>query len=188
MKRKITFTVIICTLIILLSYKYYYVNYSDQGILEKVINKKGYSLNQVQEPISIKLFIRPEWIPFTPDQKLLLNEQLAKIHSTDIILDNIWNRGNDIYFSFRTTYELAYQGGELLYNGVFNEDGSFSWSSRIDGIILYDENGTRISVGQKGSGPESDFSFGIEPEDYEIIKNGFYVEYNDFVLYQYALK
>ncbi len=186
MKKKISFAVIVSVFILLLSYQYYNANYSNHGILGKVQNRNGYILTQVQNPISLRFFIKPEWIPYTSDQKLLLNEQLLNVNSTNIVLDNVWNRGNDIYFSFRTTYDLNYQGGEFIYNGIFNEDGSFSWNSRIDGIVLYDVNGTRVSMGQTGTGPESDFSFGIEPEDYAMIKDGFYVEYNDFILYQYT--
>jgi hypothetical protein len=186
MKRRISVAIILGIFVLLLSYQYYVTSYSDHGILEKVTNRNGYVLNQVQEPISIKLFIRPEWIPFDTDSKLFLNEEVLKIHSTKIILDNVWNRGNDIYFSFRTKYDLNYREGEFIYNGNFNEDGTFSWSSKIDGTILYDKEQKRFTVGQTGSGPESDFSFGIGPENYLTIKDGFYIEYNNFILYQYA--
>jgi hypothetical protein len=186
MKRKISVAIILGVVVLLLSYQYYASNYSDHGILEKVINRNGYILKQVQEPISITLFIKPEWIPFDSDSKLSLNEEVLKIHSTNIILDNVWNRGNDIYFSFRTTYDLNYREGEFVYNGNFNEDGTFTWSSKIDGTILYDKEQTRFTVGQTGSGPESDFSFGIGPENYSTIKDGFYIEYNNFIRYQYV--
>ncbi len=186
MKRKISVAIILGVFVLSLSYHYYDTNYSDHGILEKVKNRNGYVLNQVQEPISITLFIKPEWIPFDSDSKLTLNEKMLKIHNTNIILDNIWNRGNDIYFSFRTKYDLNYRGGEFVYNGIFNNDGTFSWSSKIDGTILYDKEQRRITVGQTGSGPEADFSFGIESENYSTIKEGFYIEYNNFILYQYA--
>lgn len=185
MKRKITSILIICVLTLLLGYQFYSVNYSDHGILAKVTNRNGYVLNQVQEPLSIELYIKPEWIPFDSNHKILLNERLLNMHGTNIILDNVWNRGNDIYFSFHTTYDMNYRNGEFIYNGVFNDDGTFSWSSKIDGTVLYDKNKNKISVGQTGSGPESDFSFGVEPEDYSSIEDGFHVEYNNFILYQY---
>jgi hypothetical protein len=185
MKRKITFIVVICVLILLLGYQLYSINYSDRGILEKVTNRNGYILNQVQEPINIKLFIKPEWIPFDSERKISLNERLLKVHGTNIILDNVWNRGTDIYFSFHTTYDLNDKEGEFIYNGTFHKDGTFTWNNKIDGTIIYDKNQTRIMIGQHGSGPGSDFSFGIDPEDYSSIEDGFYVEYNDFILYQY---
>lgn len=186
MKGKKYTAIILGIMVLLLGFKYYYDNYSSQGILEKVIRQNGYRLNQAQEPISAKLYIKPEWIPLISDQRLSLKEHLLQIHSTDIILDNVWNRGNDIYFSFCTAYDLEYKEGEFLYNGIFNEEGGFSWNSRIDGIVVYDMSGKRVDLGQTGSGPGSDFSFGIQPEDYTRIKDGFYVEYNDFILYQYV--
>lgn len=186
MKRKISIAFILGVFVLLLSYRYYDTNYSDHGILRKVIYRNGYILNQVQEPVSITLFIKPEWIPFESDNKLSLNEKILKIHNTNIILDNVWNRGNDIYFSFHTTYDLDYREGEFVYNGIFNNDGTFSWSSKINGMILYDKEQRRFTVGQTGSGPESDFSFGIEPENYSTIKEGFFIEYNNFILYQFA--
>ena len=185
MKRKLLFASVTFVFIILIGYMYYYKNYSNLGILENVINRNGYILTQMQEPIRLKLYIRPEWIPFENDHRLSLKEPLDNVHGTIITLDNVWNRGNDIYFSFHSRYNLCYKQGEFLYNGVFHEDGTFSWNSKIDGIKLFDNNGQSIPVYQTGAGPEADFSFGIEPEDYDTIKDGFFVEYNDFILYQY---
>jgi hypothetical protein len=77
------------------------------------------------------------------------------------------------------------KNGSFLYNGIFNNHGSFTDNMRDNDIILYTKDNERIEVGQRGIGPGSDFSFGIEPEDYEKIKNGFYVEYSGFILYEY---
>ncbi len=44
-----------------------------------------------------------------------------------------------------------------------------------------------FTVGQRGFGPDSKFSFGISINYYEDIKDGFYLEYNGSVLYEYSL-
>ncbi|MDF2945304.1 MAG: hypothetical protein K0S01_4162, partial [Herbinix sp.] len=53
MKRKISVAIILVVFVLLLSYQYYVTNYSNHGILEKVTNRNGYVLKEVQEPISI---------------------------------------------------------------------------------------------------------------------------------------
>lgn len=43
-----------------------------------------------------------------------------------------------------------------------------------------------FSVGQTGTGPEASFSFGIRPEEQELISEGFYVKYDGYNLYAYS--
>lgn len=187
MNRKKLFLIIIVFCIGISVYRYYDDNYSSEGILEKVTNRDGYTLRQ-QEPVTVTLYIKPEWIPFNSDKKIEINEKLLELNGTHIILENVWNRGNDIYFSFHTTYDMNYKNGVFMYNGIFNEDGTFTTHNRLNDIVLYDESERRFDVAQTGLGPNSDFSFGIEPKNYKSIREGFSVEYNGLILYEYSKK
>ncbi|MNP65732.1 hypothetical protein D3C76_1613540 [compost metagenome] len=82
---------------------------------------------------------------------------------------------------------MNYQRGEFLYNGIFNEDGTFSSPSHGE-IILHDKDQHNIDFGQHGYGPGADFSFGIQPEDQKRIQNGFDVKYTGYILYGYSKK
>ena len=187
-KKRIIYTISFITiLIVFLLFNYYTLNFSNEGILENVINKHGYSVNIKKEQVLIEVYIKPEWITFEPDEKKNLNVKVLEINNTNITLDNVWNRGNDIYFSFHTTTNMKYSSGEFLYNVVLNEDGTFTQPSPGK-ILIYDENHKNIPVGQTGYGPGGDFSFGIQPENQINIKNGFYVNYTGYILYEYIKK
>ena len=53
---------------------------------------------------------------------------------------------------------------------------------------LYDHNKSKIGRGQIGFGPDSDFSFGVDPDEQAKIKNGFYVRYTGMIVYEYTRK
>lgn len=183
-KRKfIILSSVILLVTIILFYRYYTINFTNEGIANKVIDRDGYSLSLETEQIPLEIFIKPEWIAFNQDERKELKIHLLEMHNTNILLDNVWNRGNDIYFSFSTTFNMKYKAGELLYNGFLNEDGTFT--SPSGELKLYDKNMNELSVGQIGIGPGSSFSFGIQPEEQKLISEGFYVKYNGFNLYNY---
>lgn len=185
-KRQKVFTISITIILIIFSlYGYYHLNYSSKGILNNVTNRKGYSLFIQQEQVPIEIYIKPEWISYNTNEQKKLGIKVLDIYNTNIILDNVWNRGNDIYFSFHATFNMKYGSGEFLYNGIFNEDGTFSCPSSGK-ILLYDKIHKMIATGQTGYGPGADFSFGINPEEQMNIKNGFYVTYTGYILYGYS--
>lgn len=70
---------------------------------------------------------------------------------------------------------------------TFNDDGSFigitPWK---ENTALNNKSGQKIDIGQTGDGPNSDFSFGINIENQELLHDGFYVKYSGFILYQYS--
>ncbi|QUH29616.1 hypothetical protein [Vallitalea guaymasensis] len=186
MKKKIFGGIILC-LLLAFGYKYYCYNYSNEGILENVINRNGYILNKINEPVSIKLFVKPEWIPYNSIKEVDLGEKLLELHSTDIILNNIKNTGNNIDFSFQTKYSLKFNSGTFIYNGILNENGTCTLITTYKNLILYDKNKKQIQLGQCGSNSKG-FSFSIIPENYKYIEEGFYVEYSGFILYEYIKK
>jgi hypothetical protein len=188
MKKKIPLIILGLLVIVIGVWVYYNNHFTSTEILRNATNREGYSLNISKEPVEIELFIKPEWIPFDSDQPKELNVKLCEQNNTDIILTQVWNRGNDIYFTFDTSYHLDYENGEFLYNGVFNEDGSFTSNSDVNDFVVYNLNSESIGLGQKGFGPSSAFGFGIQPEEYDKIRDGFYLKYSGMILYSYSLK
>lgn len=76
--------------------------------------------------------------------------------------------------------------GVFIYNGYFTDEGI---STPTDtNVKLYDKHGKEITVSQTGLGPGALFSFGIEEEKQKLIKEGFYVKYDDFNVYNYMKK
>lgn len=187
MKRK-TALILMVFAVVVIGYQYYYSNYTDTGIFDNVIKRQGYTLKQIKKPVSVELFIKPEWIPFKSDEQKKLTIKLIEKNSTNVFVDNVLNRGNDIYFNFHTTFNMKHNNGEFLYNGVFNDDGTFTTYGSPYDFILYDKNGNKIDVGQTGDGPNADFSFGVNPENQELLRDGFYVKYSGFILYEYSKK
>ena len=188
MRKKLSLVIIgILILIIGVGINYYVNHFDNKEILYNITNRKGYSLDVRKELIEIEVFIKPEWIPFNSDEPKNLNIKLCEKNNTDIILTQVWNRGSDIYFSFDTSYYLNYKKGEFLYNGFFYEDGTFNSSSNINDFFVYDLGKESINIGQRGFGPNSAFSFGIEPDEYDKIRNGFYMKYSGLKLYSYSL-
>lgn len=186
MKRKIPLAIITIFIIFIAMFLYYSNNYTNAAILKNAQSRQGYSLNVSRKTVDIELFIKPEWIPFSSNEEKNLNIILCEKNNTNIILTQVWNRGNDIYFSFDTSYDLDYDEGEFLYNGIFNQDGTFSWNNDLDALSVYDRLNNPIEIGQTGLGPGSAFSFGIEPEQHNQIRDGFYVKYSGMTLYGYS--
>ena len=166
-----------------LSYEYF----SDERILSNILKRDHYSITK-KDNIKVDLNIKPEWIPFDTEEPQELNIKIAETHNTNISLQQVWNRGNDIYFSFHTSFNLDYRNGNFLYNMLLNDDGTYTSKGAHADFQLTDLKGNAIPLGQTGAGPGSDFSFGIEPSDYEKIKDGFNVSYSGLILYEYLRK
>ncbi|WP_152400660.1 hypothetical protein [Paenibacillus cellulositrophicus] len=185
-ERKRTVVIIAVIIVIVGGYRIYALNYSDEGIMDHVIGHKGYAVNLVKEQVPVKIFVKSEWIAFGQDERKELKVEVLEMNHTRILLNDVLNRGNDIYFSFEAFPGWEHRSGEFMYNGEVNPDGSVSLQGphlRLTGM-----NGHEIPVGQCGEGPGISFSFGINQEDYHLIREGFYVEYSDFNVYRYAKK
>lgn len=172
-------------LIFLFIYKYYTLNYTNEGITNKVLNQDGYALTLRTPEMPIQIFVKSEWIPFSAGEPLKRDIKVLETHSSNVILD-VQNRDDDIYFSFRTTFNMDDPSGEFIYNGLFNAGGTFTYSP--EEVRLYDKNMNQLSVGQTGIGPEASFSFGIETEEQKLISEGFYVKYDGYNVYDYSKK
>lgn len=186
MKRRILF-IVVGIIAVILGVWYYFSNYTDTAILKNVLNRNGYSIELCKESVDLDFFIEPEWIPFDSDQPKKLNVTLYEVNNTEIILTEIWNRGNDIYFTFDTSYHLDYKTGEFLYNSRINEDGTFTLSEGRNDLVVSDSMNEPVILGQTGLGPGSSFSFGVPTEEINKIRDGFYVKYSGMKLYTYTL-
>lgn len=112
--------IVISIIALLFVYKYYTSNYTNEGIINNVIDKDGYSLSLETEQSPLEMFIKPEWIAFNQDERKELKVKLLELNNTDIWLEHVWNRGSDIYFSITTSFNMNYNAGEFLYNGKWN--------------------------------------------------------------------
>lgn len=185
--------VTICTYILISSvivfgviYRLFNFQYSNEGIFNKDIEREGYSITLKTENIPVEIYIKPEWIAFNQDERKELNINVLKINNTNIILENVLNRGSDIYFSFKTTLDEDSESNEFMYNGQLNDDGSFTTPTGEERV--FDKNMDEISIGQSGSGPKTTFSFGIDSENQHLISEGFYVRCKGYNLYEYSKK
>jgi hypothetical protein len=188
-KKSINYKVILCIgffMVLLIFVMYYNKNLSRDGIYHKVLNRDGYEIHEVQKPVNFTVYIEPTWIPNNKDEVIELNKVIKKVGKVEILLESIMHRGNDIYFNFDARPFINYDSGEFLYHYIFNEDGTATSYILSDSFNIYNKN-TKIDVGQRGFGPDSKFSFGINIENYDAIKDGFTLEYNSSILYGYSL-
>lgn len=174
--------------VLLLSFVYYANQFRSEEINTKIIERDGYHVQLVKPRESIEVFVKPEWIPWGEGERIEPRQQLLSASNTVISLDNTWNRGNDMYFSFHTEFRLPRKHGSFLYNYILQEDGSVLSDMQPDDYTLYDLHHQVIPIGQTGIGPGADFSFGIEPQYQQRLKDGFWVKYSGFTLYEYSKK
>jgi hypothetical protein len=169
-------------------YFIYFFFFSSEAILDNVSKLKGYEMEITEENKPIELYIEAEWFQLRDGEEKNLNIVLDEQYNTKIILEHIIRREDDVYFSFTTDYALPYRKGNFLYNGILNSDGSITVYSTGQEFELINEKDESIEAGQTGSGPNSDFSFGISKEQIDQIENGFTVIYKGMYLYEYRKK
>lgn len=173
-------------LLITISIIYYNINFSRSGIYKNVLNQKGYTVVELKKPVYFKSFIESSWIPKEENEIIKPNKEIAKIGNISIIIESIMRRDNDIYFNFDAIPYIKYKEGEFLYNNTINKDGTFTSYSNFTGFHIENTKNEIIDVGQRGFGPDSMFSFGINLDKYEDIKDGFTFEYNSSIIYSYT--
>lgn len=81
---------------------------------------------------------------------------------------------------------IDYNYEEFLSHYILNDDGTATSYTLSDAFSIYGKN-SKIDVGQRGFGPNSKFSFGINIENYDAITEGFTLKYSGSVLYEYSL-
>lgn len=170
---------------------FYESRYSKNVIYKRVLKQDGYNVYEIEKPIHFTAFIEPDWIPAKENEEIKLNKEIGKVGNVKIVIESVMNRGDfgqDIYFNFDAIPYLTYEEGEFLYNSTFNDDGTNTSYSNFTGYHLYGKDKTDIEVGQRGIGPGSKISFGVDMEYYDLITEGFYFEYNSSILYGYTLK
>ena len=168
----------------------FYKNYvSKEGIYNNVLKRDGYKIHEIQKPANFTAYIESAWIPKDENEVIELDKEIGKVDKVGILLESVMHRGNDIYFNLDARQFINYDSGEFLYHGTFNEDGSFKTYNRANAFNIYDNKNNKIDVvGQRGYGPSSKFSFGIDIENIDVIKDGFTLEFNGGILYGYSLE
>lgn len=160
---------------------------SKEGIFNNVLNQDGYTTYEIQKPVTFTAYIESTWIPRNENEVIELNKEIGKVGKVGILLESVMHRGNDIYFNFDVKQFINNDSGEFLYNAILNADGTETSYNLWDAFNIYNNN-TKIDVGQRGYGPGSKFSFGINIENYNVIKDGFTLDYKGSILYGYSLE
>ena len=163
----------------------YYYFFSSTAILNHVIQYKGYDVQIVQENYPVAFFIEPTWFSLEKEQTQKVNKVVYEKNHTKIILRNVILREDQLIFDFTTDYDLPYVKGDFLYNVIFNSNRTHTTISFIDEFELTNSMHQPIELGQRGRGPNSDFGFNIEKEQWPLIEQGFTVRYLGMYLYEY---
>ena len=159
----------------------------EEAIFNNVLNSDNYKIYEIQKPITFTAYIEPTWIPKNENEVIDLNKEIGKVGQIGILLENVTHRGNDIYFNFDAKQFINYDSGEFLYHGTFNEGGTVTSYNPSNAFNIYDNKNNKIDVvGQRGFGPVSKFSFGIDIENLDVIKDGFTLKFNGGILYGYS--
>lgn len=183
MKRKFVFVIVLTGVYILGFLTYNFFN-TDKAIFNRVISMNGYTIQHNGKTDPLEYFIKPEWIPSKQGEKLSVNERLIELHNTSIVIDEVWNRGNNISFSFHLMFDMNHNGGEFLNTYISNEDGtSTSGSSQI---MIYDKQQKEIASNGTGVGPGPSFSFNINKENLDLIRDGIHVVHSGLQLHEYS--
>ncbi len=183
MKRKVAIVFVFIGVYILGFITYNLFN-TDKAIFNRVINANGYTFQHIGTIDSLEYFIKPEWIPSEKDKKIRVNEKLIESHNTTVVLDEVWNRGEDISFSFHLTFNMNQKEGEFLNTYISNVDGSSTSGSTH--LMLYDIQHNEIVTDGAGEGPGPFFSFDINKEKLDFIRDGFHVVHNGLQLHEYS--
>jgi len=183
MKKKVAIVFVFAGVYILGFLTYNFFN-TDKAIFNRVIKANGYTIQHIGQTDSLEFFIKPEWIPLKQDEKFSINEKLIELHNTSIVLDEVWNQGENISFSFHLTFNMNQKEGEFINTYISNQDGSAT--SGMTQIMLYDIQQNEIVTNGIGEGPGSVFSFAINKENLDIIRDGFHVVNNGLQLHEYS--
>lgn len=161
--------------------------YSKYGIYVNVLNQDGYDVYELQKPVHFSAYIEPDWIPTKEDEVKELNKEIFRIGKVKIVIESVVNRGNDIYFNFDGIPYLKYNEGEFLSGSILNEDGTATDYNNANAFLVTNNDNIIVDIGQRGFGPEAKFSFAIDMDNYDLIADGFTMEYNSSIHYGYTL-
>ncbi|KIL36723.1 hypothetical protein SD71_06940 [Cohnella kolymensis] len=186
MRTKLFISIVMAGILAVGLFRIYDHKYSNEAILDNVVHQRGYSLVPIEKPFKFAVSLGLAWLlDEGMGERRPYNSEFMNIHNTSITLDDIYDRGNDLYFNFTAKPDMSYSKGTFLYPYQINEDGSVS-EYNFDGIKVYDRNKQPIELGQRGSGPGSSFSFGIDVSERQRLKDGFTIEFSNLILYEYS--
>ena len=170
---------------------FYCLFYMNDLIWKNVTSGNGYTIKLEQKQVPLELFIEPSIV--TEGKQLLtgevkkLEQSILKVDNTEIILKSITRQEQELLFDFTTKQHMPIFRGKFLHNSAYNDDGSLSITTNHEQVAIHNAEGEPIAVGSIGVGPEADFLVGIRLEDIDTVANGFYVNYNGYHRYRYAI-
>lgn len=156
------------------------------------VTQEDYHLEMLDDSFTMKFFVHPNWIPLEEGQELMPNELMYVAYNTHYYIEWAINRanfGNDVLFHFSAVNLINEDAGTFITHLKIEEDGrTSSGGCGFSCFKVFDKNMDEVEMGQRGYGPGSDFTFGIDLKQMDLIKDGFYVEISGFYLYEYTSK
>ncbi|TMV50322.1 hypothetical protein FE783_12280 [Paenibacillus mesophilus] len=171
---------------------YAYISYySQESILDRVVQRNGYELYQRQQSVPFEFYLDPDWLPKTSEE-VEYHIQLGSLHNTDIILDRIISRDKSIYIGLKAVPHMKIFLGSFLYIWDIKDNNTSSSYDPIDEWQLLDKN--RLPLQQftmnygTGEGPGNTFGIEIDKKYMELLQQGLYFKFSGFILYEYWKK
>lgn len=176
-------TIVLGVLIVIggwLLYQYY----SDSDAIKtSVLAGEGYRSTIGEDYRAVKFFVKPDWYELDTKKSRKMDKVVAQVGNSKIVLKEVSLREDikDIYFTFVVENKLSRNSGYFLTQN-FRDSTSELVMPTIE-LLTVDDN--EIPLGHFGQGPDEYFSFGINLEDIDEIKNGFSVVANIYFGVQY---
>jgi hypothetical protein len=178
---------ILCALTIYAYFSYY----SQESILDRVVQRNGYELNQQQKSIPFEFYFDPNWLPKTSEESFY-SIQLGSLHNTDIYLDRIISREKSISIGLKAIPQMKIYYGTFLYISDIKQNNTSSSYDPIDEWQFVDKN--RVAIEQlrmnygSGEGPGNTFGIEIDKKYMDLLQQGMYFKFSGFILYEYRKK
>lgn len=191
MKLKRAHYIILAAVLCLLTAYAYRSYFSNDEILERVVQKNGYDLFQKQKPVSFEFYFDPQWIPQT-NGETEYNIHLGTLNDTEIYLDTVKARDRSINIGLIAVPQMRKHSGQFLYIWDIKDSYSSSSYNPIEEWQFFDKNHESLNplIVQYGGGEGPGNTFGLELDRkyMDAFASGIYLKYSGFILYEYRQK
>ncbi|MFJ7736581.1 hypothetical protein ACIQ2D_09575 [Lysinibacillus sp. NPDC097287] len=166
-------TIVLGALIVIGGWLLYQFYSDSEAIKKSVMASDGYRSTIGEEYRAVKFFVKPDWYDLDTQKLQNVNKVVAQVGNSKIVLKEVSVRDEvkDVYFTFVVENKLSRNSGYFLTQNLTNSTDELAMPT----IELLTVDDQEIALGQFGQGPDEYFSFGINLEDVDEIKNGFSV-------------
>ena len=185
MKRTVIFIVVLlgCASIAIV-FKH---NHAKTDTYWQVVNRQGYTLKMMQDPVPVQLSLQPELL----NEMGTWNVKLLEKNNTSFILERTETSNGGITITILVQPDMQRSTGTFLSNKVFEEGGSFHYYAQSPLWKIYGGNGRQLDMDVIATGQgDRQFSFTLsENEVGEVAESstqGLIVQYDGIVSYEYA--